>query len=136
MVVTSSLSGYTSDEALWQRGLTDDLDQLTPAAERLVVILDTPRHPGSPPVCLSDHLRRADVCATPAAETVRVARAEAGRRAAATVNAEVVDPTPWLCSPTACPVIVGDALMYRDADHITTVASLMLAPLLEAALFP
>lgn len=136
MVITSSLSGYTTDEERWRSGLTDVLDQLKPATERLVVILDTPRPAGSPPICLSDQLRSADACVATRAEAVRAARADAERVAAAVVNAEVVDPTPWLCSATLCPVIVGDALMYRDVDHITTVASHMLAPLLEAALFP
>lgn len=136
IVVTSSLSGYTSDEELWQSGLTDVLGQLRPASERLVVVLDTPRHPGSPAICLSDHLRSADNCVTMRADATRVARADAERAAAEATGTEVVDPTPWLCGSATCPVIVGNTLLYRDMDHITTVASAMLAPLLEAALFP
>ena len=38
----------------------------------------------------------------------------------------------WLCTDTACPVIVGNTLMYRDDSHITATASRLLAPYLEA----
>lgn len=136
IVVMSSLSGYTSDELLWQSGLTDVLRQLEQAADRLVVILDTPRAAGAPPICLSGQLRSADNCVNQRSEAVHTERAAAERAAAADVDAEIVDPTSWLCGRTVCPVIVGDALMYRDVDHMTTVASRMLTPLLDAALFP
>jgi hypothetical protein len=36
----------------------------------------------------------------------------------------------------SCPVILGDVLLYRDDNHLTTTASLLLAPYLEAALAP
>jgi hypothetical protein len=40
-----------------------------------------------------------------------------------------------MCTPSTCPVIVGDILLYRDADHLTTEAADFLMPLLRAALF-
>jgi hypothetical protein len=136
MVVTSSLSGYTTDEQRWETGLAEVLGRMSPATDHVVVLLDTPRAAGSPPVCLSDNLESADHCVAERADAVRSERAVAERGAAAAVGATVIDPVPWLCGRTRCPVIVGDALMYRDVDHITTVASLLLAPLLDAALFP
>ena len=136
IVITSSLSGYTRDEEQWETALIDVLNQLKPSTERLIVMLDTPRPAGSPPLCLSDNVRSADACVTSPTDAIQFTRAESERAAAAVAGAEVIDPTPWLCGPTLCPVIVGDALLYRDVDHITTVASHMLAPLLDAALFP
>jgi len=43
----------------------------------------------------------------------------------------MVSTNDMLCGAVACPVIVGDVLMYRDESHLTTVASEALArPLL------
>jgi hypothetical protein len=39
-----------------------------------------------------------------------------------------------ICGAVACPVIVGDVLMYRDGSHLTTVASEALAQPLLARL--
>lgn len=136
VVIVSSLAGYTDDEDLWRTGLTAVLERLRPATDRLVVVLDTPRHSVSPPVCLSEQLDRADACVSSRVDVIRLDRAEAERAAAASAGAEVIDPIPWLCGRDVCPVIVGDVLMYRDADHMTTAASSLLAPLLEAALLP
>ncbi len=136
MVIAASLSGYTLDEDQWENGLTEVLDQLNPWTDRLIVMLDTPRPAESPPLCLSENIRSAEACVTSPTNAIQFARAESERAAAATVNAEIIDPTSWLCGQNLCPVIIGNTLLYRDGDHITTVASLMLAPLLDAALFP
>ena len=47
---------------------------------------------------------------------------------------DYVDTTDWLCAETACPMMIGDILLYRDSTHITTVASSWFRPLLEASL--
>jgi hypothetical protein len=41
-----------------------------------------------------------------------------------------IDPTPWFCTTTTCPVIVRNVLVYRDVSHITATYSRLLAPLL------
>jgi hypothetical protein len=35
-----------------------------------------------------------------------------------------------------CPVVIGNLLVYRDTNHLTTEYATMLAPLLEAQLPP
>jgi hypothetical protein len=39
-----------------------------------------------------------------------------------------------MCTDTACPVVVGNVLMYRDSSHLTATASALLAPFVDAAL--
>ena len=51
-------------------------------------------------------------------------------------GASIIDPVPWFCTATACPVIIGNVLVYKDRHHMTTVYSRLLAPLLSAALTP
>ena len=51
--------------------------------------------------------------------------------AATRAGATVIDPTPWLCSDR-CPLVVGDLLVYRDTNHMTTAYAQSLAPLLKS----
>jgi hypothetical protein len=45
-----------------------------------------------------------------------------------TKGVTVIDPTPWFCTATACPVIVGNVLVFRDPSHMTATWSRLLAP--------
>ena len=69
---------------------------------------------------------------TYSAETVEAVEQEV----AAAHGATFVSTSDWLCSPTECPVIVGDVLVYRDANHITATAATWLAPYLRVATAP
>jgi len=44
--------------------------------------------------------------------------------------------TNWLCTDKVCPVIVGNLLVYRDSNHITTKYAEWLIPLIDAAISP
>ena len=45
-----------------------------------------------------------------------------------------VDVRPWFCQTTGCAVIVGNLLVYRDQNHITTDFASWLAPVVGASL--
>jgi hypothetical protein len=47
--------------------------------------------------------------------------------------AKIIDPINWFCTD-ACPAVVGNTLVYRDSNHMTTSYSTAIAPLLSAAL--
>jgi len=49
------------------------------------------------------------------------------QQAAVAGGGEYFDVTSWLCTATTCPPIVGNLLVYRDDNHITTKYSLWLA---------
>jgi hypothetical protein len=42
----------------------------------------------------------------------------------------------WFCTRALCPTIVGNILVYRDDNHITTTYAEFLAPLLGDTLRP
>ena len=65
---------------------------------------------------------------------VATSRLEVEQEIAADLGADYVDTTDWLCAERACPMMIGDILLYRDTTHITTVASSWFRPLLEASL--
>jgi hypothetical protein len=47
-----------------------------------------------------------------------------------------VDTSDWLCTATDCPLIIGDILMFRDINHLTTVAADWFTPMIEAVVMP
>ena len=49
---------------------------------------------------------------------------------------EILDVSNWLCASDRCPVVVGNVLVYRDSNHITTKFAEVLAPLIDAAVSP
>jgi hypothetical protein len=54
--------------------------------------------------------------------------------AAATNGVTLINLTNYFCAGTRCPSVIGDVLVYRDADHMTSVYARSLAPAFEAAL--
>ena len=88
-----------------------------------------------PANCLSRHLTSASACNNRRERAIAPGRLAAETAAAVAAGGRVIDPTDWMCTPSTCPVIVGDILLYRDADHLTTEAADFLMPLLRAALF-
>jgi hypothetical protein len=65
---------------------------------------------------------------------VRPGRLAVEREVAAKYDAEFIPTSDWMCTGSACPVIIGNVLMYRDNSHITATASVFLAPYVDAAL--
>jgi hypothetical protein len=43
---------------------------------------------------------------------------------------QVIDTTPWFCTATVCPAVVGGTLVYRDTNHITSSYSQLLGGVL------
>jgi hypothetical protein len=62
------------------------------------------------------------------------ARVDVEREVARTYDALFAPTADWLCTEAACPVIYGDVLLYRDGNHISTDAAVLLIPYLEATL--
>jgi hypothetical protein len=73
-------------------------------------------------------------CADPAPVTLRrPAERAAAAQEALDAGVTVIDPLPWVCG-AVCPVVLGNLLVYRDANHLTTVYARMLGPLLLSRL--
>ena len=136
VVIVSQLSDYPSSDDEWSVGLSATLQRLRPLATSVVVLGDNPPALAEPASCLSDHLRDADACIAERDEVVMSSRLDAERAVASQVGVSFVDTTDWLCTDTACPVIIGDILVYRDVTHITTAAAEWFRPLVEASLAP
>jgi len=141
VVVTSStnylgiLADHPADPvAEWSAAWDDLLARLRTDARHVVVLTDTPTLTNDPVECIARHSTAIRDCAEPAAAVLRDQNArEAIRTAATHAGVTTVDPIPWLCA-RRCPLVVGDLLVYRDTNHLTTAYAETLAPLLANAL--
>jgi peptidoglycan/LPS O-acetylase OafA/YrhL len=120
----------------WRQGLTRTLDTMAPLAARVLVLGDTPTPASDVPSCVSAHLAHVSACAAARSDAVRDDRLQIEREVAAAHGAAFVSTSDWLCSSTACPVVVGDVFVYRDNNHITATAAEWLAPFVDAAVVP
>ena len=76
------------------------------------------------------------MCASARDDVVASGRLALEQDISTDLGAAYIDTSDWLCTDTGCPMMIGDILLYRDATHITTVASEWFRPLLEASLAP
>ncbi|MDF2506431.1 MAG: acyltransferase [Microbacterium sp.] len=114
----------------WGDALASTLSKIsTPVA----VIADTPNLQQTPSVCLSAHLSDTAECGLPSTQALRTDARDAESAAAASADAPMIDLTDYLCSDV-CEPIIGDALVYRDAHHLTATFSARLSGPLGSAL--
>jgi peptidoglycan/LPS O-acetylase OafA/YrhL len=118
----------------WLDGLHTMVVALHEAGVPVVVLGPVPLPANDVPECLSAHLDEPAWCA-PQARDDFVTRGIAAERATTEdAGGTYVDVRPFFCDPTGCVVIVGDLLVYRDQNHITTGFATWLSPALGAEL--
>jgi peptidoglycan/LPS O-acetylase OafA/YrhL len=124
-------------DAAWTAGWARSADRLATSGAKLYLLDDTPYQRGDVPECLSAHPAAPQQCAVGRAAALpnpaRRAMIDAALRGRGVTT---IDPTPWFCTTTGCPVIVGNVLVYRDVSHITATYARLLAPLLSPYLTP
>jgi peptidoglycan/LPS O-acetylase OafA/YrhL len=142
LVIVASSFNYRPEHptadlaAQWRAGWDRTFGRLAAAGATVAAIADTPYQDGSVPECLSkprnqQHINRCGRtrhAALRGPEQRAVFLAYAGRP-----GTTVVDPTGWFCA-AVCPPVIGNVLVYRDSNHMTTTYSQTLAPLLYAVL--
>ncbi|MFV0308300.1 MAG: acyltransferase family protein [Desertimonas sp.] len=136
VIVSNSYTQYADDADTWAAGADTTIARLAAVASNLVVIGDNPAAGEDPPACLSAHTDDASACVTPRADAVRVDRISGELAAARAHDALYIDTTDWFCTPTSCPVVIGDLLVLRDETHLTPPMAEFLTPILQAALAP
>lgn len=108
-----------------EAGLKRTLVRLRATGARVVVIRDISKAPIDVVDCVGDNSRRLDRCVFPFARSEK--RAYDARAARETRGVELIDPQPLLCAELKCPAVIGDALVYRNATHLTATFSSTLA---------
>jgi len=98
-----------------------------------VLVLGPVPDPGSSvPTCLSGHLDDATACAPARAVAVKDAGISAEQAATTSSGGHYADLTDLFCTADRCPVIVGNTLVFRDDNHVTTEYAQLLTPVIGA----
>ena len=118
----------------WRAGMARTLARLTPIADHVVVIGDTPKSAFDLPSCVSAHQDNLLACATPFDRAVDTRWTELEREVADLGQADFVDPTSWVCPSSPCPAVIGKFLVFRDRQHMTSPFASALADWLGPAL--
>jgi hypothetical protein len=118
----------------WRLAWDTLFGELTRAASRVTYLVDTPTLPLDVLGCLAEHPASIDRCAAPTSAGLREPEWRAVVSQVALLRGvSVVDPNPWICGDV-CPAVLGDTIVYRDANHLTAPMATALAPLLGARL--
>jgi hypothetical protein len=112
-----------------EEGYVEVLRRLDDTDAQVAVIRDLPPSPRSVPDCVSEFLHELDAC------TFRPDHAHVdapdNRAVARLGDVKLVDLTPFVCPDGVCRAVIGDALVFRDYDHLTPTFAATLAPAIE-----
>ncbi|WP_326552379.1 acyltransferase family protein [Micromonospora sp. NBC_01813] len=140
IVVTSSTNHTFGDpvgtfddrDQVWTDGWSSTVARLRSYGSDVVLISDVPWLPSTVLDCLALHLSDARTCHSPVPDAVlEPRRRQMIESAAAGLGAKVIDPTPWFCTSTVCPALVGNVVTLRDGNHISATYSQLLWRLLD-----
>ena len=121
---------------VWVDGFTKLIPELRAIGTEPILITDTPYPGGDVPICLSRNVTHVRNCTFKRSNGINDSRHAANVEAATSNGAQVLDVSNWLCAADRCPVIVGNILVYRDSNHITTKYAELLVPLMNDAIGP
>jgi hypothetical protein len=127
----------THHEKTWLNGVATTFRALRHAADHVAFIANVPRLRQPAYQCVPAHRSNVYPCTmarNQAFQWPNVRRREL--QLAESDGIVGIDPAPWFCTATRCPVIANHILIFRDSQHITPEWSKFLAPMLADVLSP
>jgi len=121
-------------DTVWRAGMEKTVAKVRPLTAHLLLLGDSATPSLDIPSCAAANLSKVQKCVAARAGAVRPGRLAVERDIAQAHQAAFIPTSDWMCTDAACPVVVGNVLMYRDASHLTATASALLAPFVSAAL--
>jgi peptidoglycan/LPS O-acetylase OafA/YrhL len=125
-------SGVTSYDPAWLGALTRLVRQLGDTGAKVLVLGPPPDPHEVVPTCLSGHLDDATACAQPRSTAMNEPGMAAEAAATKSGGGQYADLTELFCTPERCPVIVGNTIVFHDANHLTFEYARLLAPVMGA----
>ncbi len=123
------LSGDAAAEAM-EAGYLRTLNRIEAAGPHTVVIRDNPTSAEDVPSCVSEDLQHLDRCAFP--RRIEWDREYDVRAAEQSPETHLVSFIADICPGEICRAVIGNALTYRDKDHLTATFARTLEPMLES----
>lgn len=125
--------GFSVYGNTWDGGLAATVRIIRGYGIPVMVMGPTPKPPADVPTCLSAHLHDVAACDFSRATGVNAVGAAGERMAVLAAGGSYLDVAPWICSPSTCAVVVGNLLVYRDDNHLTTSYTQWLRPVVQPA---
>jgi peptidoglycan/LPS O-acetylase OafA/YrhL len=125
------LSGDEAAEAM-EAGYLRTLKRIEAAGPHTVVIRDNPSSVEDVPSCVSEDIQHLGRCAFP--RRIEWDREYDVRAAEANPGTHLVSFIGDICPGEICRAVIGNALTYRDKDHLTATFARTLEPMLESDL--
>jgi peptidoglycan/LPS O-acetylase OafA/YrhL len=122
------LSGDEAAEAM-EAGYLRTLRRIEAAGPHTVVIRDNPSSAEDVPSCVSEDIQHLGRCAFPRHKEWD--REYDVRAAKASPETHLIDFIGDICPGEVCRAVIGNALVYRDKDHLTATFARTLEPMLE-----
>jgi hypothetical protein len=123
---------FTTYGAQWLTSLTQTVAAIRATGALVLVLGPIPDPLSTVPTCLSAHLDSATACTPDRTRAINAAGITAEQAATATGGGHYADLSSLFCTATRCPVIVGNNLVFRDDNHLTTSYAQWLAPIISA----
>lgn len=124
--------GFATYDPAWIDSVRRLAAQLHELGSAVLVLGGVPDPHATVPACVAEHIDDASACAPARAVAVDDAGIAAERAAATAGGGQYADLTSLFCTAARCPVIVGNTLVYRDDNHITSGYATALAPVVGA----
>jgi peptidoglycan/LPS O-acetylase OafA/YrhL len=124
--------GFTSYDPAWIDTLNRTVAQLRNAGATVLVLGPVADPQSSVPTCLSSHLDDATACAPARSVAVNDNGIAAEQVATSRAGGHYANLADLFCTPDRCPVIVGNTMVFRDDNHVTTEYAQLLAPVIGA----
>ncbi|WP_197496568.1 SGNH/GDSL hydrolase family protein, partial [Mycobacterium sp. 1274761.0] len=122
--------GFTSYDQAWQDGLKRLVQRLRATGAKVLVLGPVADPHSTVPTCVSAHMDDAVACAPSRAEGLNDKGVATEAAATAAGGGQYAALSELFCTPERCPVIVGNTLVYRDDNHVTTEYAKVVAPVL------
>jgi peptidoglycan/LPS O-acetylase OafA/YrhL len=123
------LTGKAAADAM-EAGYLRTLKRIEAAGPHTVVIRDNPTSIEDVPSCVSEDIQHLQRCAFPRKREPN--REYDVRAAEASPDTHLVDFIGDICPGEVCRAVIGNALVYRDKDHLTATFARTLEPMLES----
>jgi peptidoglycan/LPS O-acetylase OafA/YrhL len=122
---------------IWENGVAATFAFLHRSANHVAFISEVPRLKEPAPDCVAAHMSDVRQCTVSRHAAVYSPQFTAQEfRQARRLHIDAIDPFSWFCTPTRCPVIVGNVLLYQDDQHVVPQWSRLLVPVLADSLVP
>jgi len=134
IVVAYSGSEVSSQQPIYAKGLVELFHQIQTPGRQLILLGQDPYNFTGGPDCLAAHESNTSQCDVAESQAVVPAAISAEEKAASQVHAKFVNVTPWICTKSECPSVIGNFDVYQDPFHLTSSYSDYLSPVLGIAL--